>query len=260
VSAGVTARSTLAAVGGDRVRALQHALYWSAKADPNRRFHSLRDKVYREDILWLEPPRCTSPIAPYGRCAPRGGCRPPLGGAHALPVPPFMALGEAELVQIKGADEPVRAHRLLGIGDRHRGVGRAESTLVGRRWEMVAAEALLDRAIDGHGGGLGVVGSPGIGKSRLVREVTAKAAARGVEVFTASCESHTTQIPFHAVARLLHAATGSRVLTHRQRVPISATEIATRTPRTCCCSMTCWASPIRMLLCRRSIPMRVGGG
>ena len=52
MSAGVTASSTLAAVGGDRVRALQHALYRSAKADPNRRFHSLRDKVYREDVLW----------------------------------------------------------------------------------------------------------------------------------------------------------------------------------------------------------------
>lgn len=52
MSAGITARSTLAAVGGDRVRALQHALYRAAKADPNRRFHALRDKVYREDVLW----------------------------------------------------------------------------------------------------------------------------------------------------------------------------------------------------------------
>ena len=33
MSAGITARSTLAAVGGDRVRALQHALYRAAKAD-----------------------------------------------------------------------------------------------------------------------------------------------------------------------------------------------------------------------------------
>ena len=30
----------------------------------------------------------------------------------------------------------------------------------------------------------------------------------GVEVFTAFCESHTSQVPFHAVARLLRAATG----------------------------------------------------
>ena len=52
VSAGNTARSTLAAVRGDRVRALQHVLYRAAKADPNRRFHALRDKIYREDVLW----------------------------------------------------------------------------------------------------------------------------------------------------------------------------------------------------------------
>ena len=31
---------------------------------------------------------------------------------------------------------------------------------------------------------------------------------RGVDVFTAFCESHTSQVPFHAVARLLRAATG----------------------------------------------------
>jgi group II intron reverse transcriptase/maturase len=47
----VSARSTLAAVGGDRVRALQHALYRAAKADPTRRFHALFDKVYRSDVL-----------------------------------------------------------------------------------------------------------------------------------------------------------------------------------------------------------------
>ncbi len=51
MSAGVTARSTLAAVGGDRVRALQHALYRAAKADPGRRFHALSDKIFRRDVL-----------------------------------------------------------------------------------------------------------------------------------------------------------------------------------------------------------------
>jgi group II intron reverse transcriptase/maturase len=31
---------------------LQHSLYRSAKVDPGRRFHALRDKVYRRDVLW----------------------------------------------------------------------------------------------------------------------------------------------------------------------------------------------------------------
>jgi predicted ATPase len=73
---------------------------------------------------------------------------------------------------------------------------------------MAATEGLLQRAVDGHGAVVALVGLPGIGKSRLVREVSAMAAARGVEVFTAYCESHTTDLPFHVVARLLRAATG----------------------------------------------------
>lgn len=35
----------------DKVRALQHTLYRTAKADPGRRFHALWDKVLRRDVL-----------------------------------------------------------------------------------------------------------------------------------------------------------------------------------------------------------------
>jgi RNA-directed DNA polymerase len=38
-------------VPADPVRALQHALYRAAKADPGRRFHALYDKVGRRDVL-----------------------------------------------------------------------------------------------------------------------------------------------------------------------------------------------------------------
>ena len=87
-------------------------------------------------------------------------------------------------------------------------VGRAEASLVGRRWEMAALEAMVDRAIGGHGGVVNVVGPPGIGKSRTARETAALAAGRGVEVFWAFCESHAGDIPFRAVARLLRVRTG----------------------------------------------------
>ncbi|HXO11477.1 MAG TPA: zf-HC2 domain-containing protein, partial [Mycobacterium sp.] len=80
--------------------------------------------------------------------------------------------------------------------------------LIGRQWEMSVVAALLKRAIGGHGAVVGVVGSAGIGKSRLVREVSAMADAHDVDVFSAFCESHTSQIPFHTVTRLLRAVTG----------------------------------------------------
>jgi class 3 adenylate cyclase len=114
-------------------------------------------------------------------------------------------LGEAELVRIKGAEEPVRVHRLLGIGERHR-VGRTESNLVGRQREISAVATLLGQAIEGRGAVVGVVGPPGIGKSRVVREVAAMARQRSMKVFSAYCESHTSEVPFHAVGRLLLAA------------------------------------------------------
>lgn len=136
--------------------------------------------------------------------APPGGVM--LSASTARLVAGSAALGESELVHIKGAEEPVRVHRLLGVGEPHR-AGRAESDLVGRRRELSAVDGLLERAADGHGAVVGVVGPPGIGKSRLVREVAALARQRGAQVFSTFCESHAGQVQFHAVAHLLRAAT-----------------------------------------------------
>jgi group II intron reverse transcriptase/maturase len=48
----VASPAAVGSVPADPVRALQHALYRAAKADPGRRFHALWDKVYRRDVLW----------------------------------------------------------------------------------------------------------------------------------------------------------------------------------------------------------------
>ena len=77
------------------------------------------------------------------------------------------------------------------------------SPLIGRQWELSTVSGMLDQAIGGKGRVVGLVGPPGIGKSRMVCEVTSMAADRGVEVFTASCESHTSEFPFYVVTRLL---------------------------------------------------------
>ena len=52
----------------DKVGALQHTLYRTAKADPGRRFHALWDKVLRRDVLW----RVCGPLSLHGTVvAPR---------------------------------------------------------------------------------------------------------------------------------------------------------------------------------------------
>ena len=138
--------------------------------------------------------------------APPGGVM--LSVSTARLVEHTVLLGEPEWVRIKGRDEPVRARRLLGISARDGLVGRAEASLVGRRWEMAILDAMVDRTNGGRGGVVTVVGPPGIGKSRTAREAAAAAAGRGVEVFWAFCESHARDISFGVVVRLLRAGMG----------------------------------------------------
>ncbi len=138
--------------------------------------------------------------------APPGGVM--LSDSTARLVEHAALLGEPELVSIKGSDEPVTAHRLLGVAVDHESTGPVQPTLVGRDVELHTITGMLDRSVSGHGCVIGVAGPAGIGKSRLVRETVALAKGRGVEVFSAFCESHTREIPFHVVARLLRAVGG----------------------------------------------------
>ncbi len=137
--------------------------------------------------------------------APPGGVM--LSESTARLVENNVVLGESERVHIKNVDAPVSARRLLEIGE-HRPTRRTESPLVGRSWELNTVTAILDEAIGGAGCVVTVVGPPGIGKSRLLRESAAIAAGRGLEVITTYCESHTHDVPFHAVARLLRDGLG----------------------------------------------------
>ena len=138
--------------------------------------------------------------------APHGGVM--LSEATAQLVEHAAILKDTELVRIKGAERPVPVRQLVAIGPRKGTVERTEASLVGRNWEMAVLHAMVDRALGGRGGIANVVGPPGIGKSRVAREVAALAGTRGIEVFWTFCESHASDIPFQAVARLLRRSRG----------------------------------------------------
>lgn len=138
--------------------------------------------------------------------APPGGVV--LTESTARLVEHVAVLGETEMVNIKGADAPVPARRLLAVEPYPSPLGRTETTLVGRHRHISALTELLDRAMGGRGAVVGVVGAAGIGKSRMVREVAAIATGRGADVLWAFCESLTSEIPQHVVSLLLRAAAG----------------------------------------------------
>jgi class 3 adenylate cyclase len=135
--------------------------------------------------------------------APPGGVM--LSESTARLVEEAADLGERESVHIKGNAAPVPARRLLALRSGPARSGRREPTLIGRSREMNALAGMLDQSINGDGCVAGVVGLPGIGKSRLVGEAAKRAAARGVDMFFSFCESHAVEVPFLVVARLLRS-------------------------------------------------------
>ena len=142
--------------------------------------------------------------------APPGGVM--LSESTASLVEYDFALGAQEFVHIKGSADAVPARRLLSASAERR-VGRRHSRLVGREAETAAIAAILDKALDGVGSVVTVSGPPGIGKTRLVRESVSAATSRGFEVISTYCESHTREISFHVISRLLRAVFGIGGLT-----------------------------------------------
>jgi adenylate cyclase len=140
--------------------------------------------------------------------APPGGVVLSESTAHL--VQHSAALAEIEHVLVKGADEAVPTRRLLAAGAEYLRSLRWEPTLVGRTREMNTLALLLDDSISGEGRVVGVIGPPGIGKSRTVSEVTRMAAARGIPMYLTFSESHVRDVPYRVAARLLRSIFGIR--------------------------------------------------
>ncbi len=114
---------------------------------------------------------------------------------------------------VKGSEESQPVFELVGAPRGHRfasadGGPQGLSRLVGRERERAALESALKRALDGDGQVVGIVGEPGMGKSRLVHVIAAAVAARGVAVLGASAPSHGRRLPLLPVLELMRAFLG----------------------------------------------------
>ncbi|OBH93047.1 adenylate/guanylate cyclase domain-containing protein [Mycobacterium sp. E2733] len=132
--------------------------------------------------------------------APPGGVMCALSTARL--VEDATQLGPVEDVLIKGADVPVPARQLLEMRSERMVLGRQEGLMLGRDTEMYRLQSLFDA----HPGCLvRIVGPPGLGKSRLLREFTDIAMSQGADIVVARCEAHTSAIAFRVLSRLLRA-------------------------------------------------------
>jgi class 3 adenylate cyclase len=133
--------------------------------------------------------------------APPGGVM--ITESTARLVENVAVLDDPASVTIKNATEPITARRLRGMLASRAVAGRRESTLVGRDDDIEAITRILNEAMANKGCMVGIAGPAGIGKSRLCRELAEIAEGAGVRTFSTFCESHTSEIPFFAVTRLL---------------------------------------------------------
>jgi class 3 adenylate cyclase len=133
--------------------------------------------------------------------APAGGVM--ITESTARLVEHVAVVDDPSFVTIKNATLPITARRLRGMLASRTMAGRRESTLVGRDDDIAAITRILNEAIANTGWLVGVAGPAGIGKSRFCREVVEIAQSAGMRTFSTFCESHTSEIPFCAVTRLL---------------------------------------------------------
>ena len=101
--------------------------------------------------------------------APPGGVM--LSDSTARLVEDAAVLGEPAAGADQGRGDPVPARRLLSVTAARGPVVVASRRWSGREWELTTLGAMLDRAIGGRGWWLAWSGPPGIGKTRLAREV-----------------------------------------------------------------------------------------
>jgi predicted ATPase/class 3 adenylate cyclase len=139
-----------------------------------------------------------------------------VGEATYSTVEPLFEWGERRLLMLKGKPEPVSAReaiRALGVRGKPRGLRGAEARLIGRVGELGAIQEVVKRAVSGSGAALFIVGDPGLGKSRLLKECRvffeSSASKRGLPLWLEGhCTSYGGSRPYGPFKDLFRAWAG----------------------------------------------------
>src|SRR5262249_6376710 len=110
-------------------------------------------------------------------------------------------------VPVPGQSAPLLAYHVLGVYPRDdpviRRIGRAESPFVGRTQALVTLHTLLAQVEAGRGQAVGIVGEPGIGKSRLLAEFSRGLQGRQLRYLHGRCLSYGQATPYLPVIDFL---------------------------------------------------------
>jgi len=142
-----------------------------------------------------------------------------------------LAEGYAEVkplgpLPVKGLSEPVEVYEVTGVGPGrsrlHASIARGLTRFFGRDVEFEDIRRALDRAQAGHGQVVGVVGEPGVGKSRFVWEAVHGRDTEGWRIVQTGSASYARATPYLPVVELLERyfgiEQGADVELRRQRV------------------------------------------
>jgi class 3 adenylate cyclase len=111
-----------------------------------------------------------------------------------------------------GPSDPIGVYsieRLVSPRSPQAGLGaRVLSPFVGREWELTMLHKLLGQAEEGRGQVVGIVGEPGMGKSRLLYEFRQRLRGQRVTYLEGRCLSYGSAIPYLPVLDLVRDLCG----------------------------------------------------
>ncbi|NGY06094.1 adenylate/guanylate cyclase domain-containing protein [Solimonas terrae] len=132
--------------------------------------------------------------------------------ATALQLEGYCRLRPLGAAQLAGHDEPQEVFELEDAGVRHerlqRSLARSGSPFLGRAPELAQLQRALDDARGGQGRVLAVIGSAGLGKSRLCHEFVEGCARAGVAVHRCSGVPYARRVPLLPIRDLLRGRLG----------------------------------------------------